>query len=112
MRGGRLLASPALPCQDSSTLPRGRRSPPSLLHGAVFARHPGSRLGKERRMRLAVLKERAAAETRVAATPETVKKLVGMGGTVAAEGGGGEGGPSSGGGSPGARAAGGARAGG
>ena len=27
-------------------------------------------------MRLAVLKERRAAETRVAATPETVKKLI------------------------------------
>ena len=30
-------------------------------------------------MRLAVLKERRAAETRVAATPETVKKLIGLG---------------------------------
>lgn len=38
-------------------------------------------------MRLAVLKERAAAETRVAATPETVKKLVGLGLTVAVEAG-------------------------
>ncbi len=36
-------------------------------------------------MRLAVLKERAAAETRVAATPETVKKLVALGLTVAVE---------------------------
>ncbi|MEJ1979247.1 MAG: Re/Si-specific NAD(P)(+) transhydrogenase subunit alpha [Acetobacteraceae bacterium] len=36
-------------------------------------------------MRLAVLRERAAAETRVAATPETVKKLVGLGLTVAIE---------------------------
>ncbi|GGG48920.1 NAD(P) transhydrogenase subunit alpha [Caldovatus sediminis] len=37
-------------------------------------------------MRLAVLKERRAAETRVAATPETVKKLLGLGlGAVAVE---------------------------
>lgn len=36
-------------------------------------------------MRLAVLKERRAAETRVAATPETVKKLIGLGLTVAIE---------------------------
>ena len=36
-------------------------------------------------MRLAVLKERDAAETRVAATPETVKKLIGLGLTVAVE---------------------------
>ncbi len=36
-------------------------------------------------MRLAVLKERRAFETRVAATPETVKKLVGLGLTVAVE---------------------------
>ena len=42
-------------------------------------------------MRLAVLKERAAAETRVAATPETVKKLVGLGLTVAVEAGAGQG---------------------
>ncbi len=38
-------------------------------------------------MRLAVLKERRAAETRVAATPETVKKLVALGLTVAIESG-------------------------
>ncbi len=38
-------------------------------------------------MRLAVLKERAAAETRVAATPETVKKLMALGTTVAVEAG-------------------------
>ena len=36
-------------------------------------------------MRLAVLKERAAAETRVAATPDTVKKLIGLGLAVAIE---------------------------
>ena len=36
-------------------------------------------------MRLAVLKERRASETRVAATPETVKRLVGLGLTVAVE---------------------------
>jgi NAD(P) transhydrogenase subunit alpha len=36
-------------------------------------------------MRLAVLKERGAFETRVAATPETVKKLVALGLTVAVE---------------------------
>ena len=38
-------------------------------------------------MRLAVLKERRAAETRVAATPDTVKKLIGLGLTVAVEAG-------------------------
>jgi len=38
-------------------------------------------------MRLAVLKERRAAETRVAATPETVKRLIGLGLTVAVEAG-------------------------
>ncbi len=42
-------------------------------------------------MRLAVLKERAAAETRVAATPDTVKKLVALGLTVAVEAGAGQG---------------------
>jgi NAD(P) transhydrogenase subunit alpha len=38
-------------------------------------------------MRLAVLKERQAAETRVAATPDTVKKLIALGLTVAVEAG-------------------------
>src|SRR3954467_6922309 len=38
-------------------------------------------------MRLAVLKERRDAETRVAATPETVKKLIALGLTVAVESG-------------------------
>jgi NAD(P) transhydrogenase subunit alpha len=38
-------------------------------------------------MRLAVLKERFAAETRVAATPETVKKLIALGLVVAVEAG-------------------------
>jgi NAD(P) transhydrogenase subunit alpha len=41
-------------------------------------------------MRLAVLKERHGAETRVAATPETVKKLVALGLQVAVESGAGE----------------------
>lgn len=36
-------------------------------------------------MRLAVLKERRAAENRVAATPDTVKKLIGLGLTVVVE---------------------------
>src|ERR1700681_3193211 len=36
-------------------------------------------------MRLAVLKERRASETRVAATPDTVKRLVALGVTVAIE---------------------------
>jgi NAD(P) transhydrogenase subunit alpha len=36
-------------------------------------------------MRIAVLKERRAGERRVAATPETVKKLIGLGHTVAVE---------------------------
>ena len=38
-------------------------------------------------MRLAVLRERQAGETRVAATPDTVKKLIGLGLTVAVEAG-------------------------
>jgi NAD(P) transhydrogenase subunit alpha len=38
-------------------------------------------------MRLAVLKERRGAETRVAATPDTVKRLIGLGLTVAVEAG-------------------------
>jgi NAD(P) transhydrogenase subunit alpha len=42
-------------------------------------------------MRLAVLKERRAAETRVAVTPETVKRLIGLGLTVAIEAGAGAG---------------------
>jgi NAD(P) transhydrogenase subunit alpha len=42
-------------------------------------------------MRLAVLKERRAGETRVAATPETVRKLVQLGLTVAVEAGAGVG---------------------
>jgi NAD(P) transhydrogenase subunit alpha len=42
-------------------------------------------------MRLAVLKERRAGETRVAATPETVKKLIQLGITVAVEAGAGAG---------------------
>ena len=41
-------------------------------------------------MRLAVLKERRAAETRVAATPDTVKKLVALGLTVIVETGAGD----------------------
>jgi NAD(P) transhydrogenase subunit alpha len=41
-------------------------------------------------MRLAVLKERGDDETRVAATPDTVKKLVGLGLTVAVESGAGQ----------------------
>jgi NAD(P) transhydrogenase subunit alpha len=42
-------------------------------------------------MRLAVLKERRANETRVAATPETVKRLVGLGLQVVVEAGAGQG---------------------
>lgn len=38
-------------------------------------------------MKISVLKERRAGETRVAATPETVKKLVGLGHTVTVESG-------------------------
>lgn len=41
-------------------------------------------------MRIAVLVERAAGETRVAATPETVKKFIGLGASVAVERGAGE----------------------
>lgn len=42
---------------------------------------------RERYMRLAVLKERRAGEARVAATPDTVKKLIGLGISVAVEAG-------------------------
>src|SRR5687768_10422898 len=42
-------------------------------------------------MRIAVLQERAAGENRVAATPETVKKFLALGATVAVERGAGEG---------------------
>ena len=42
-------------------------------------------------MKIAVLKETAAIETRVAATPETVKKLIGLGASVALESGAGAG---------------------
>jgi NAD(P) transhydrogenase subunit alpha len=38
-------------------------------------------------IRIAVLRERAAGETRVAATPETVRKLVALGAQVAVEAG-------------------------
>ena len=38
-------------------------------------------------MRLAVLRERRAGEARVAATPDTVKKLIGLGLTVVVEAG-------------------------
>ena len=38
-------------------------------------------------MRLAVLKERRASETRVAATPDTVKRLIALGLAVAVEAG-------------------------
>src|SRR5271169_4373617 len=37
------------------------------------------------RMRLALLRERRGSETRVAATPDTVKRLIGLGLTVAIE---------------------------
>ena len=41
-------------------------------------------------MRIAVLKERAAGETRVAATPETIGKFIKLGATLAVESGAGE----------------------
>src|SRR3546814_5186252 len=41
-------------------------------------------------MRIAVLKELASGEARVAATPETVKKFIGLGAEVAVESGAGE----------------------
>ncbi|HEY0918384.1 Re/Si-specific NAD(P)(+) transhydrogenase subunit alpha [Devosia sp.] len=41
-------------------------------------------------MRIAIVRERAAGETRVAATPETVAKLIGLGGVVVIEAGAGE----------------------
>src|SRR3546814_16240610 len=41
-------------------------------------------------MRIAVLKELAPGETRVAATPETVKKFIGLGAEVSVESGAGE----------------------
>mgnify|MGYP006200620225 CR=1 FL=1 len=42
-------------------------------------------------MKIAVLKEMAAGERRVAATPETVKKFAALGATVAVEAGAGDG---------------------
>ena len=42
-------------------------------------------------MRIAVLRETADGEARVAATPETVKKFIGLGATVAVEAGAGAG---------------------
>src|SRR6202166_3508601 len=47
------------------------------------------RLLRDWSMRLAVLKERRTGEARVAATPDTVKKLIGLGLSVAVEAGGG-----------------------
>ena len=41
-------------------------------------------------MRIGILRERAAGETRVAATPETAKKFIALGATVAVERGAGE----------------------
>jgi NAD(P) transhydrogenase subunit alpha len=38
-------------------------------------------------MKIAVLRERAAGETRVSATPETVGKLIGLGAELAVESG-------------------------
>lgn len=40
--------------------------------------------------RIAVIKERAAGETRVSAIPETVKKFIALGGVVAVEAGAGD----------------------
>src|ERR1700730_11367219 len=66
---------------------------PRRRSGAVRAcpRVPNSSLWSQacrsERMRLAVLKERRASETRVAATPDTVKRLIGLGLTVAIESG-------------------------
>ncbi len=61
-------------------------APDVLADGAVYflcgSNWPGM-VG----MRLAVLKERQAAESRVAATPETVRKLIDLGLTVAVESG-------------------------
>jgi NAD(P) transhydrogenase subunit alpha len=48
------------------------------VHALVILRPPAFR-DEEGPMRLAVLKERRAGESRVAATPETVKKLIGLG---------------------------------
>ena len=52
-------------------------------------RHPDLKL-TDAILRIAVLKERAPGETRVAATPETVKKFVALGAAVAIEEGAGE----------------------
>ena len=41
-------------------------------------------------MKIAVMRERASGETRVAATPETIAKLIGFGATVSVEKGAGE----------------------
>src|SRR5208337_4376677 len=55
----------------------------SHRRGGSYPAFPASTKGIP--MRLAVLKERADSETRVAATAETVKKLIALGMTVAVE---------------------------
>jgi NAD(P) transhydrogenase subunit alpha len=51
----------------------------------------GSAFGDNRSMKVAIIKERRAFERRVAASPDTVKRMVGMGLEVVAESGAGEG---------------------
>src|SRR5271168_4882014 len=52
-----------------------------------MVRHICLSLLRDWSMRLAVLKERRTGEARVAATPDTVKKLIGLGLSVAVEAG-------------------------
>src|SRR6185437_9460580 len=79
-----LLHQRASRCIQAPPLVRGNG------HVSVHDRFPRClpRCMKDRkRMRLAVLKERRAAETRVAATPDTVKRLIALDLTVAIEAG-------------------------
>jgi len=72
-----------LPVEVGTNAPR--RDP--SLHFAQADTSPKPTPRKDECMRLAILKERFAFETRVAATPETVKKLAALGLTVAVESG-------------------------
>src|ERR1700752_2553897 len=72
------------------------REPGITLHKSRAPRHCARRLsarrfGDSRSMKVAIIKERRAFERRVAASPDTVKRMVGMGLEVVAESGAGEG---------------------
>src|SRR6202049_1586478 len=73
-----------------------RRGPGFTLHKLDTARHCAAVLsalpqGNIRSMKVAVVKERRAFEHRVAASPDTIKRMIGMGLQVVVESGAGEG---------------------